>query len=64
MLIDNAPHSYMMQMGNGIPILNYFKGKDDNQLYYLEKYLMGLVEVDDVRTVNMEYFKLQEYMKY
>ena len=34
-LIDNAPHSYMMQLSNGIPILNYFKGKDDNQLYHL-----------------------------
>lgn len=34
-LVDNAPHSYMMQLGNGVPILNYFKGKDDNQLYHL-----------------------------
>ena len=42
----------MLQLSNGIPILNYFKGKDDNQLYYLEKYLMSLLEVDDVRPVN------------
>lgn len=54
----------MLQLGNGIPILNYFKGKDDNQLLYLEKYLMSLVDVDDVRTVNLEYFKLHEYFKY
>ena len=31
-LIDNSPHSYMMQLSNGIPILNYIKGKDDDQL--------------------------------
>lgn len=48
----------MLQLSNGIPILNYFKGKDDNQLFYLEKYLMGLLEVKDVRTVNEEYFRL------
>lgn len=48
----------MLQLGNGIPILNYFKGKEDNQLYYLERYLMGLLEVEDVRAVNGDYFRL------
>ncbi len=63
-LVDNAPHSYMLQLGNGIPILNYFKGKEDNQLLYLEKYLMSMVDVEDVRTVNTDYFRLHEYMKF
>lgn len=63
-LIDNAPHSYMLQLANGIPILNYFKGKEDNQLLYLEKYLMGLLDVEDVRPLNADYFKLHEYMKF
>lgn len=34
-LVDNAPYSYMMQLSNGIPILNYLKGKDDDQLIKL-----------------------------
>jgi CTD small phosphatase-like protein 2 len=34
-LVDNAPHSYMQQLSNGIPILNYLKGKDDDQLIRL-----------------------------
>ena len=51
-LVDNAPHSYMLQLANGIPILNYFKGKDDNQLIHLEKYLMSLLDVEDVRIPN------------
>lgn len=34
-LVDNAPHSYMMQLSNGIPILNYLKGKQDDQLVKL-----------------------------
>jgi CTD small phosphatase-like protein 2 len=34
-LVDNAPYSYMMQLSNGIPILNYLKGKEDDQLIKL-----------------------------
>ena len=56
-LVDNSPHSYMMQLSNGIPILNYIKGKDDDQLPRLEKYLMSLLDVSDVRTVNNMTFK-------
>ncbi len=26
-LVDNAPHCYMLQLNNGIPILPYYKGK-------------------------------------
>ncbi len=33
-------------------------------MFYLEKYLMGLVDVEDVRVVNAEYFRLHEYMKF
>jgi CTD small phosphatase-like protein 2 len=44
-LVDNAPHSYMLQLGNGIPILSYIKGKDDDQLVHLESYLMSLLDV-------------------
>jgi hypothetical protein len=35
----------MMQLANGIPILNYLKGRDDDQLIKLEEYLMGLRDV-------------------
>ena len=51
-LIDNAPYSYMLQPNNGVPILNYLKGRDDDQLVKLEPYLMSLLDVEDVRTVN------------
>ena len=51
-LIDNAPYSYMLQPSNGIPILSYLKGRDDDQLVKLESYLMSLLDVEDVRTVN------------
>lgn len=57
-LVDNAPHSYLQQLANGIPILNYLKGKDDDQLFRLEGYLMGLLHVSDVRVVNLNLFRL------
>ena len=34
-LVDNAPYSYIMQLGNAIPIIPYYKGKDDTQLISL-----------------------------
>ena len=58
LLVDNAPYSYMMQLANGIPIIPYYRGKDDDQLIALEEYLMGLKDVEDVRKPNSEYFKL------
>lgn len=63
-LVDNAPYSYMMQLSNGIPILNYMKGKDDDQLVRLEPYLMGLLEVEDVRVVNNLTFKMTDYHRF
>ena len=53
-----------MQLSNGIPILNYLKGKDDDQLVKLETYLMGLIEAEDVRVINNVTFKLGEYTKF
>ena len=34
-LVDNAPYSYIFQPENGIPILPYFSGEEDNELYKL-----------------------------
>ena len=63
-LVDNAPYSYMMQLSNGVPILSYMKGKEDDQLMKLEPYLMGLLEVDDVRAVNSVTFKLADFVRH
>ena len=53
-----------MQIHNGIPILPYYRGKEDDQLRKLERYLMCLKDIKDVRVKNKEYFSLNEYMKY
>lgn len=35
-LVDNAPYSYLMQLDNAIPIIPYYRGKDDEELITLE----------------------------
>jgi Dullard-like phosphatase family protein len=38
-LVDNAVYSFAFQLDNGIPIIPYYRGKEDNQLLYLKEYL-------------------------
>lgn len=52
LLVDNAPYSYLMQLENGIPIIPYYRGKDDDELIGLEEYLMNFKDVEDVRPIN------------
>jgi hypothetical protein len=52
----------MMQLSNGVPILSYLQGREDDQLVKLEDYLMSLRGVEDVRAVNREWFRLGEYV--
>ena len=60
-LIDNAGYSFAFQIDNGIPILNYYEGKDDKELLELMDYLNLLKEEPDVRDFNKNYFKLHKY---
>jgi CTD small phosphatase-like protein 2 len=48
-LIDNKVKSYMLNMENGIPIKDFMGDPDDDTLPVLLKYLMKLLDVDDVR---------------
>lgn len=60
-LLDNAPYSYINQLENGVPILPYTGGEDD-QLTRLERYLEMLAGVEDVRVRNREWFQLGRYV--
>lgn len=61
-LLDNSIYCFWYQISNGIPILSYNKEKqDDIELLKVEKYLLQLINVSDVRKQNKEYFKLEEY---
>lgn len=39
-IVDNLIHSFGLQLDNGIPILEYLKGKDDVELKGMEKMLV------------------------
>ena len=56
-LIDNAAYSYSMQLNNGIPIVPFYASKKDTELRELATFLLGLIDVDDVRPVIREKFK-------
>ncbi|CAD8110098.1 unnamed protein product [Paramecium sonneborni] len=45
-LIDNAAYSFCLQPLNGIPIINYYDNKMDQELLYLQNYLMALKSLE------------------
>lgn len=49
LLVDNAAYSYAFQLDNAIPILPYYKGKNDYELKALQTYIEGMILVKDVR---------------
>ncbi|CAD8122575.1 unnamed protein product [Paramecium sonneborni] len=59
-LIDNSAYSFAYQLNNGIPIIPYIDNKKDDELIVLEKYLMELLEIDDIRIENEKNFHLQQ----
>ena len=63
-LIDNAAYSYAYQMLNGIPIFPYYEGKNDYELYALQKYIETLRFSTDVRENNKKLFKLNRYTEF
>jgi CTD small phosphatase-like protein 2 len=64
LLVDNAAYSYAFQLENGVPILPYFKGKNDFELPALQNYLLNLVHFDDLREENQKIFKLNRYLEF
>jgi CTD small phosphatase-like protein 2 len=48
-IVDNLVHSFGLQIENGIPILDFTSNKEDRELLGLEKLLMEMRNVVDVR---------------
>ncbi|CAD8098414.1 unnamed protein product [Paramecium primaurelia] len=63
-LVDNAAYSFCLQPLNGIPIINYYDNKMDQELLYLQNYLMALKGVRDVRSYNSQNLRLDKYSQF
>jgi CTD small phosphatase-like protein 2 len=62
-IVDNSVYSYLLQMENGVPILPYFEGTNDNELLKLLDYLKILIKLPDIRSHNKEHLALHRYFK-
>jgi CTD small phosphatase-like protein 2 len=63
-LVDNAAYSYAYQLDNAVPILPYYKGKNDFELKALQTYIEGMLFAKDMREVNKRTFKLHRYREH
>ncbi|CAD8155385.1 unnamed protein product [Paramecium octaurelia] len=63
-IVDNLPHSFGLQLENGIPILEYLDDSKDEELKFLQNYLIKLSKEDDVRLFNKENLKLLDLVEY
>ncbi|CAD8090480.1 unnamed protein product [Paramecium primaurelia] len=63
-LVDNAAYSFCLQPLNGIPIINYYDNKMDQELLYLQNYLMSLRTVRDVKQYNSQNLKLDKFTQF
>jgi Dullard-like phosphatase family protein len=60
LIIDDCPHSYGLQLGNGVPIKSWCEDDDDDHLLRLIPFLEDVARADDVRPLIKEKFKLRE----
>jgi CTD small phosphatase-like protein 2 len=59
-IIDNSVYSFAFQLENGVPIIPYYSGNNDDELYHLVPYMHGVAQATDVRVYNRESFHLLE----
>lgn len=62
-IVDNLIHSFGLQLENGIPILEYLRGKEDCELKGMESLLRDLADVDDVRDHLRERLALRKVLE-
>ena len=61
-LIDNSIFSFAHQLNNGILVTSFYNDENDYFLYNLKEYLSYCIEdCNDVRIINKEQFKFEEY---
>ncbi|CAD8066565.1 unnamed protein product [Paramecium primaurelia] len=64
LLIDNASYSFSQQIENGVPIISFYDNYDDQELLYLQNYLLSFRYEKDVRDLNQRMLKLNLFINY
>lgn len=59
-LVDNSSYSFAPQLENGVPVLSYYEGANDDELLHLERFLKKIARVKDVLKYLKSYFRLEE----
>jgi CTD small phosphatase-like protein 2 len=54
--VDNSIAAFRFQLDNGVPIVNFYNDKQDDELLHLARYFERLYLSEDVRVVNQEAF--------
>jgi CTD small phosphatase-like protein 2 len=61
-IVDNSVQAFGFQLDNGIPIESWFDDDNDNELLNLLPFLRSLKDVQDVRPLIRQTFRLQEFV--
>ena len=59
-IVDNSMAAFRFQIDNGVPIIDFYDDRDDDELVHLMCYFPKLAAADDVRHVNRISFALQD----
>jgi RNA polymerase II subunit A small phosphatase-like protein len=57
LIVDDTPHKVKENYGNAIYIKEFKGDSNDNELIFLEKYLQGLKDSENVRTIEKRNWK-------
>lgn len=63
-LVDNSPHTFSLQVNNGIPIQSWYEDSNDTELGVLLDILNEIQHEDDVRTYIKEEFEVYKLIKF
>ena len=61
-IIDNLVHSFGLQLSNGIPILEWRSDPNDQELKYIQKYLIELLKCEDITFYNDKYLRIKDIL--